>query len=29
VILEAIAENISLADDGQVGISLSVAKGTV
>jgi len=27
VILEAIAENISLADDGKVGISLSVAKG--
>jgi serine/threonine-protein kinase RsbW len=27
VILEAIAENISLAEDGQVGISLSVAKG--
>jgi hypothetical protein len=29
VILEAIAENISLANDGKVAISLSVAKGTV
>ena len=29
VILEAIAENISLADDGRVAISLSVAKGSV
>lgn len=28
VILEAIAENISVAPDGQAGISLSVAKGT-
>ena len=28
VILEAIAENISVAPDGRVGISLSVAKGS-